>query len=111
MANMKVTLPEGVSLIKLPAAAELAIYMIHKELRNRRIITKLENAGFDSSSLSFDLTEVILQLAGIRDDSNETYEWYIQLQDKYTVLPEPDEPSEYYQQALDFYIELRGVIR
>ena len=108
MANMKVTLPEGVSLIKLPATAELAIYMIHKELRNRRIITKLENAGFDSSSLSFDLTEVILQLAGIPDDSDEIYQWYIQLQDKYTALPEPDEPSEYYQQALDFYIELRA---
>ena len=111
MANMKVTLPEDVSLIKLPATAELAIFMIHKELKNRRIIKKLEDAGFDSSSLSFDLTEVILQLAGIRDDSNETYEWYIQLQDKYTSLPEPDEPSQYYQQALDFYIELRGAKR
>lgn len=111
MANMKVTLPEGVSLIKIPATAELAIYMIHKELRNRRIITKLEDAGFDSSNLSFDLTEVILQLVGIQNDSNKTYEWYIQLQDKYTALPEPEEPSEYYQQALDFYIELKGVNR
>ncbi|MFD1001736.1 hypothetical protein ACFQ21_20570 [Ohtaekwangia kribbensis] len=108
---MKVTLPEGVSLIKIPATAELAIYMIHKELRNRRIITKLEDAGFDSSNLSFDLTEVILQLVGIQNDSNKTYEWYIQLQDKYTALPEPEEPSEYYQQALDFYIELKGVNR
>jgi hypothetical protein len=108
MANMKVTLPEGVSLIKLPASVELAIYMIHKELKNRRIITKLEDAGFDSTSLSFDLTEVILQLAGIQDDSNEIYEWYIQLQNKYTAQPEPDEPGEYYQHAFDFYIELKS---
>jgi hypothetical protein len=60
---------------------ELVIRLIREELRNQFLINSLESLGFDCSSFSVNITEVVFVLAGFQDDPDELYNRYYDMMD------------------------------
>jgi len=61
---------------------DLIIHLIREGLRNLRLIFTLEDAGFDGSFYTMDISHVILEMAGFKERPDELYEWYFELIEK-----------------------------
>jgi hypothetical protein len=69
-------LPKNLGLVKLPAALDIALYLIKAELKHRKFIKGLEQIGFDSGICSLDFSSLILKLTGFEVISDDTFEKY-----------------------------------
>lgn len=108
---MKITLPPDFPIVRLPAETELAIFMINKELKSRKSVLHLEEAGYTAPIPSFDFASVILELIGFVNPSEDLCRWYNYLQDLYAHTVEPADTHETNQQAFDIYLDLMIVKR
>jgi hypothetical protein len=61
---------------------DLVIHLIREELRNKRFMFSLEELGFDCSFFTFNISHVILELAGFDKRTDELFVWYFKLIDK-----------------------------
>ena len=61
---------------------ELVIHLIREELRNKRLMHSLEYLGFDCSFFTLNICQVILELSGFQERSDELYVWYFELIEK-----------------------------
>jgi len=92
-------------LVKLPAKAELTLYLIKEELKSHKFFTGLRNIGLDDCFYQTELSPIILSNTGLNDETNETMDFYFALLDKYSQRIEPDSDS-IMKQALNMYIDL-----
>jgi hypothetical protein len=86
---------------------ELIIHLIREELRNQRLMRTLEEVGCDSSFFTLNISQVILELAGFTERTDQLYEWYFGLLEKSlseTTFDNLDEMLEKW--SLSIYIEL-----
>ncbi len=58
---------------------DLVIHLIKEELRNKRLMHSLEELGFDCSFFTLNISQVILELAGFKERTDELYHWYFDL--------------------------------
>jgi len=101
------SVPKDLSLVKLPPRIELALYLIKAELRNRKFMNGLEAVGFDTTFVSFDFSSIILNLAGFDIRSDEVYEWYNNLLEKYLPQVEMKEPIDALNEyAFSFWLDI-----
>ena len=61
---------------------ELVIHLIREELRNKRLMHSLEFLGFDCSFFTLNICQVILELAGFQERTDELCIWYFELIEK-----------------------------
>ena len=57
----------------------LAIHLIQEQIRNQVLILALEKLGFDCSTYTLNISEVILTLVGFRNKTDELYQRYFEL--------------------------------
>ena len=93
------------NLIKLPANAEILLFLISEEMKNRRCMSKLEAVGFDLS-YTCDLSRLILTLAGFDERSDELYDWYTKLLDEACNKAQPSELEEWREAVFEFYVQI-----
>lgn len=103
---MKNVFPSDLKLVKLPPAVELILFLIKEELKNRKFTNGLEQVGFDTSVCCTDFGILILSLAGFGKRTDQMYNWYYELLDKYAAKIEDVNADDIFEHALDFYIEL-----
>jgi len=103
---MIIEIPDKIQLTKLPPAAEMTIFLIGEELKNRKCMNTLEQVGFDTSFFSGDLGVLILSLSGFDVRSDELYSWYTELLDTHCATFTPNDGKAWKQAALDVYLEL-----
>src|SRR5688572_10051850 len=103
---MKIELPKNTTLVKLPPNAELAIYLIREELKNRKLIMGLEQAGLDPIFSHTDFSKLVLSSIGYNTKSDELYEWYYSLLDEYTTRFDHNDMKTLLEQSFNFYIDL-----
>lgn len=101
---MQVDFPKHVGLIRLSSQKEIIIYLIREELKSRWLTNGLIKVGFDGSD-SLDLGPVILILAGFEERTDELYNWYFNLLDKYAGGEKKDQ-KQWDEKAFDLYLEL-----
>ncbi|MGN6647327.1 MAG: hypothetical protein ACTHJT_12450 [Cytophaga sp.] len=65
---MKIEIPKHLQLIKLPPATEMTLFLIGEEIKNRQLLNRLEQAGFDTAIAGADLSVLILSLIGLIQD-------------------------------------------
>lgn len=58
---------------------ELLIHLIQEELRNKYLMQSLENLGFDCSPYYLNISSEIIELAGVKEKTDEFYQWYNEL--------------------------------
>lgn len=103
---MKIEIPYRLQLIKLPPAAEMTLFLIGEEMKNRRLINRLEHAGFDTAFSGADLSILILSLIGFDPRPDELYEWYSTALNSTCENANPADSTEWKQAVFDFYLEL-----
>lgn len=108
---MKITLPPDFPIVRLPAETELAIFMINKELKSRKSLLHLEDAGYVTPIPLYNFASVILELIGFTNPSEDLCQWYNYLQDLYARTVEPADTSQTSLQAFNIYIDLMVVKR
>lgn len=57
----------------------LMIHLIGEQIRNQALILAFENLGFDCTSYTLNISEVILTLAGFNEKSDTLYKQYFGL--------------------------------
>ena len=55
---------------------KLAIHLIGEQIRNQVLITSLENLGFDCTTYTLNISEIVLSLLGYKQKSDELYQLY-----------------------------------
>jgi len=103
---MKIEIPDRLQLIKLPPEAEMTLFLIGEEMKNRRLINRLEQAGFDTAFAGADLSILILSLIGFDPRPDELYEWYSTALNSACEKVNPAESAEWKQGVFDFYLVL-----
>lgn len=103
---MTIEIPENLQLIKLPPSAEMTLFLIGEEMKNRRLINRLELAGFDTAFSGADLSILILSLIGFDPRPDELYEWYTNVLNEACEKANPADTTEWKQAVFDFYMEL-----
>ncbi len=103
---MHIEIPDRLQLIKLPPAAEMTLFLIGEEMKNRRLINRLEQAGFDTALSCADLSILILSLIGFDPRPDELYEWYTNALNEACEKTDPADVAEWKQAVFDFYLEL-----
>jgi len=104
---MKITLPPNLQLCKFPPSAEMLLFLISEEMKNRRQILRLEQAGFDTT-FSCDLSLLILTLAGFDTRPDSLYEWYTELLDTSCEKAKPGDVVEWKEAALEMFMKLKA---
>lgn len=61
---------------------ELAIHLIHEQIRNHVLILALENLGFDCTTYTLNLSKIILSLIGYSEKTDNLYQQYFELIEK-----------------------------
>ena len=90
-----------------PSRLDIVLYLIKAEIKNRRFIKGLENLGFDPTLWSLDFSDMILDLAGFAMRTDDVYDRYSQLLDRYVERLHPaDEKDNVNELAADFYSKL-----
>lgn len=103
---MKIEFPSTLNLTKFPPAAEMTLFLISEEMKNRRCMNKLEEAGFDTSFAASDLSILILSLVGFDQRPDSLYEWYIELLDQSCEISDPSKMDEWKEAAFEMYSAL-----
>ena len=57
----------------------LAIHLIQEQIRNQVLILALEKLGFDCTSYTMNISEIILTLIGFRNKTDDLYQRYFEL--------------------------------
>jgi len=104
---MYFTLPPQLQLTKLPQSAEMPLFLISEEMKNRRQILRLEQAGFDTT-FSCDLSLFILSLAGFDPRPDELYEWYTDVLDTCCEKASPGDVQEWREAVLEMFLKLKA---
>ena len=102
---MQITIPDKLNLIKFPPQAEMTLFLISEEMKNRRCINRLDQAGFDLAYTA-DLSSLILSLVGFHNRSDELFEWYTQQLEEAIGAADPSDMMEWKQAAFDLYLVL-----
>jgi len=100
-------LPDNLKLFKFPPSAEIMLFLISEEMKNRRHINRLNQAGFDCSYVC-DLSPLILSLAGFESRPDQLYEWYKELLDGYCEKATPTDVEEWKEAAFEMYVEIKS---
>lgn len=58
---------------------QLIIHLIREQIRNQVLITSLENLGFDCTTYTLNISEVVLTLVGFNLKSDSLYQRYFEL--------------------------------
>jgi hypothetical protein len=103
---MKINSPKNIRLFKIPQETDFVLFLIQEELKSRRLIKELENAGFDSMSRSSDFSSVIFATLGFKNKSVSFYEWYKDQIDVFCKEVNLSEGDSLSKQAFDFYVHL-----
>lgn len=104
---MKLNILENLQLTKIPSRVELALYLIQTEFKSRKLTDKLEQIGLDASHYSFDFGSLILNLTGFRIRTDELYDWYNRLLERYlSVLDQAGDKEAIHEYAFNFYLDL-----
>ncbi|WP_346855413.1 hypothetical protein [uncultured Draconibacterium sp.] len=61
---------------------ELAIYLIGEQIRNQVLMISLENLGFDCTTYTLIISEVILTLVEFEQKTDKLYQRYFELIEK-----------------------------
>lgn len=84
---------EGKKGAGVPSKEEITLYLIKAELKHRKFTKGLEQIGFDVTFCSLDFSSMILSLQGLERRTDETFEWYNEVLDRFTEkvdLKNPD---------------------
>jgi hypothetical protein len=92
------------NLVRLPRQVEYTLFLIKEELKSRKFFNSLSKLGLDNSYYQPNLDELIMQHIELTDQSNETYDFYYAIMEKYSMHIEPNEESVM-QQAFQVYLE------
>lgn len=92
-------------LIKMPSHMEVTLFLIGEELKSRKFFNSLQELGLDDSYYQPHLDELIMANVRLDDDSNDTFDFYYNIMEKYSKKIEPDKDS-ITEQALNAYTEL-----
>ncbi len=103
---MKMELPTNLQLFKFPQSAEIMLFLISEEMKNRRHINRLMEVGFDATH-TCDLSALILSLAGFEERTDDLYEWYTAVLDEYSERALPADVDDWKEAAFDMYLEIR----
>jgi hypothetical protein len=103
---MKITNPKNIRLVKIPQEADFALFLIQEELKSRRLMKDIQNAGFDSSIRSADFSSVIFSTIGFVNQSASFYKWYKGQLDVFCKDIDLLEGDSLSKQAFAFYIHL-----
>jgi hypothetical protein len=96
---------EPSQLIRIPSRMELTLFLIREELKSRKFFNSLQALGLDDCYYQPHLDELIMANVGLDDDSNETFDFYYDVIEKYSQKIEPDKDS-ITEQAFNAYMEL-----
>jgi hypothetical protein len=91
--------------VQTPLQVELTIFLIREELKSRKFFNSLQELGLDDSYYQPHLDELIMANVELNDESNETFDFYYNIMEKYSKKIEPDKNS-ITEQALNAYMEL-----
>ena len=58
---------------------KLAIHLIGEQIKNQVLMTALENLGFDCSTYTLNISEIILSLIGFDEKSDSLYQQYFEM--------------------------------
>src|SRR4051812_13838649 len=94
-----------VDLIKLPATIEILLFLIREDLKAHKLLNSLNEIGCSDSPFFSDLSSLVLASAGIADKSEETYNFYFDLMEKYSNKINGDQ-DQLMQQTLKVYVKL-----
>jgi len=103
---MHMELPTNLKLFKMPPSAEVMLFLISEEMKNRRHINRLVEAGFDAT-YTCDLSMLILSLAGFESRPDSLYELYTDLLDTYCEKASPADVVEWKEAVWEMYVQLR----
>ncbi|HTJ50522.1 MAG TPA: hypothetical protein VL443_13770 [Cyclobacteriaceae bacterium] len=92
------------NLVRLPRQVEYTLFLIKEELKSRKFFNSLSTLGLDNSYYQPNLDELIMQHVELTDQSNETFDFYYAIMEKYSKHLEPNEDS-ITQQAFQVYLE------
>lgn len=80
-------------LVRLPSAAEAALYLIEEELKTRKLFPTLHEIGLDDCSFQPHLDSLILRSLGMDDCTDETFSIYAGILEKRSKKIEADHDS------------------
>jgi hypothetical protein len=103
---MHIELPDNLRLFKFPPSAEIMLFLISEEMKNRRHVNRLVEVGFDAA-YTCDLSTLILSLGGFDERSDGLYEWYNELLNAYCEKTSPADAAAWKEAAFDMYMEIR----
>jgi hypothetical protein len=69
--------------IKLPKKTELILHLLKAEIKNRKLLIGLIDLGFDTTPYTIDFRQIVLSLIGFIKPTEEEYQHYNELLDKY----------------------------
>jgi hypothetical protein len=104
---MYIELPANLELCKFPPSAELMLFLISEEMKNRRHINRLVLAGFDTT-YTCDLSQLIFTLVGFDTKSDSLYGWYIELLNESCEKTSPSDVLAWKEAAFDLYVKIKS---
>lgn len=85
---------------------EIIIFLIREELKIRKVINNICKAGFNTD-VSFDMSSLVFFLSGIKDHSDEAYEWYYSLLDQYDSELDIEDREDLTEKATEIYLQVK----
>lgn len=61
---------------------EIILQLIKEELKNKVLMYSIQKLGLDCSFFTIDISNIILECAGIKNTSDKLYNWYFNLVDR-----------------------------
>lgn len=72
-------------LAAFPSEGHLILALLCEELKSRKFFNSLLQLGLDNCPYQVHLDEIIMNLLGLNDDLNETYDFYYNLIEKHSI--------------------------
>ena len=92
-------------LVKLPANAELVLYLIKEELKSQKFFNNLHEVGLDDIFYRPQLGELIMALMELDDGSDDVFNFFYEVVERRSKKIRTDNDSVM-KQALKVYLEL-----
>ena len=94
----------NVRLVKLPPDIELTLFFIREELKSTTLFNGLARVGLEDCHLQSHFGTPILAYMGFDNVTDDLYEFYVNLIDKYSEQVEAD--KDVMKCAFDVYVEM-----